>query len=155
MTTVAPESLQFEHRELSEALQKASSAGGKTGKAARDVMAVLEPHILIEQEYAMPPLCEIARIARGEITPGMAHYIEKSESFKAELPHMLEDHKLIVAALRGLMQAATAEKQYGAVQFAQKMIQHAQLEEEVLYPAAILVGEYLRLKLAGDGSDAT
>jgi hypothetical protein len=24
---------------------------------------------------------------------------------------------------------------------------HAQLEEEVLYPAAILVGEYLKLKL--------
>jgi ferritin len=102
----------------------------------------------------MPPLSEIARIARGEIRPDMERYIEKTDAFKAELPHMLEEHKLIVAALRRLMQAAAAEKQQGAAQFAQKLIQHAQLEEEVLYPAAILVGEFLRLKMAGHGPEA-
>jgi hypothetical protein len=152
MATQAPESLQFEHRELSDALQKAASAAGKTGQAARDVLDVLAPHILAEQEYAMPPLSEIARIARGEIRPDMERYIQKTEAFKAELPHMLEEHKLIVTALRRLMQAAAEEKQQGAAQFAQKLIHHAQLEEEVLYPAAILVGEYLRLKMAGNVS---
>ena len=152
MTGEAPECLQFEHRELSEALQKAASAPGKTGQAARDVLDVLAPHILAEQEYAMPPLSEIARIARGEITPDMQRFIEKTDAFRAELPHMLQEHKLIVNALRRLMQAAAAEKQQGAAQFAQKLIQHAQLEEEVLYPAALLVGEYLRLRMAGNGS---
>ena len=152
MATQAPESLQFEHRELSDALQKAASAAGKTGQAARDVLDVLAPHILAEQEYAMPPLSEIARIARGEIRPDMERYIQKTEAFKAELPHMLEEHKLIVTALRRLMQAAAEEKQQGAAQFAQKLIHHAQLEEEVLYPAAILVGENLRLKMAGNVS---
>ena len=152
MATEEPESLEFEHRELSDALQKAAAPPGKTGKAARDVLDVLAPHILAEQEYAMPPLSQIARIARGEITPDMGRIIEKTDAFRVELPHMLEEHKLIVAALRRLMQAAAAEKQHGAAQFAQKLIQHAQLEEEVLYPAAILVGEYLRLKMACDGS---
>jgi hypothetical protein len=32
--------------------------------------------------------------------------------------------------------------------FAEKLALHAKTEEDVLYPAAILVGEYLKLKLA-------
>lgn len=147
MATKTPESLEFEHRELREQLQKAMDAPGQTGEAAREVMKVLAPHILLEREFAMPPLSRLAQIARDEITPDMAPFIDKTDAFKAELPRMLDEHKLIVGALRALMQAAAAEKQPGAAQFAQKMIQHAQMEEEILYPAAILVGEYLRLKL--------
>jgi hypothetical protein len=35
---------------------------------------------------------------------------------------------------------------------AQKLIQHARTEEDVLYPAALLVGEYLRLRQSTAGS---
>lgn len=147
MSSKTPESLEYEHRELREHLEKAAASPGRTGEAAREVVNVLLPHILLEREFAMPPLAALARIARGEITPDMEGFIDKTDAFKAELPRMLDEHKLIVAALRGLMQAAVAEKQQGFAQFAQKMIVHAQMEEEVLYPAAILVGEYLRLKM--------
>ena len=123
------------------------AAPGRTGEATREVVKVLEPHILLEAEFAMPPLTILASLARGEVTPDMARFIDKTDAFKAELPRMLDEHKLIVAALRNLMQAAAAEKQQVAAQFAQKMIMHAQMEEEILYPAAILVGEYLRLRM--------
>jgi hypothetical protein len=147
MAAKIPESLEFEHRELHEQLEKAMASPGRTGEAAREVMKVLEPHILLEREFAMPPLSSLAQIAWGEILPEMARFIGRTEAFKAKLPRMLDDHKQIVAALRNLMQAAAAEKQPGAAQFAQKMIMHAQMEEEILYPAAILVGEYLRLRM--------
>lgn len=147
MASKSPEALEFEHRELREQLEKAMASPGRTGEAAREVMKVLEPHILLEREFAMPPLACLAQIARGEIAPDMRRFIDKTDAFKAELPRMLDEHKLIVNALRTLMQAATVEKQPGAAQFAQKMIQHAQMEEEILYPAALLVGEYLRLKM--------
>jgi hemerythrin superfamily protein len=39
------------------------------------------------------------------------------------------------------------EKHVGFAEFARKLILHAQMEEEVMYPAAILVGEYVRLAL--------
>lgn len=148
MANRTPESLQADHRELREHLEKAAACPGRTGEAAREVMKVLGPHILLEQEFAMPPLCALERLARGDITPDMARFIDKTDAFKAELPRMLDEHKLIVETLRILMQAATAEKQPGAAQFAQKMILHAQMEEEIFYPAAILVGEYLRLRMA-------
>lgn len=147
MKIVVPESLQYEHRELREHLEKAAAAPGRTGEAAREVVQVLMPHILLEAEFAMPPLTILPRLAAGEITPDMARFIDRTDAFKAELPRMLDEHKLIVAALRTLMRAAAEEKQPGHAQFAQKMILHAQMEEEILYPAAILVGEYLRLRM--------
>ena len=142
-----PEALEFDHRELREHLDKAVAAPGRTGEAAREVVKVLQPHILLEAEFAMPPLTILPRLARGDVTPDMARFIDKTDAFKAALPRMLDEHKLIVEALRTLLQAATAEQQPGSAQFARKMIMHVQMEEEVLYPTAILVGEYLRLRM--------
>jgi len=59
---------------------------------------------------------------------------------------LLEEHKVVVAALKNLIAAAEAEKKPEHARFAEKLMLHAQTEEEVLYPAAILVGEYLKLR---------
>ena len=147
MKSDVPEALRIEHEEFREQLQKAVDAGGSTGEAARGVLKVLHPHILLEQEFAVPPLALLPRLAAGEIDPEMSKILAKTDVLKSELPRMLDEHKLIVAALRKLMQAATEEKLFGFAKFAQKLILHAQMEEEILYPASILVGEYVREKL--------
>ena len=95
----------------------------------------------------MPPLTLLPRLARGEVTPDMRRYQKLAETLKAELPRMLAEHKLIVDALGELMRAAQEEGYTGYAQFARKMILHAQMEEEILYPASILVGEVLRARL--------
>ncbi len=142
-----PEVLRIEHEEFHDELAKATKASGKTGEAARAVMKVLFPHVLLEEEFAIPPLTLLPRLAQGQVTPDMARMLSKTEMLKAELPRMLDEHKLIVVALKNLLQAAMSEQQTGYARFAQKLILHAQTEEEVLYPASILVGEYLKLKL--------
>jgi hemerythrin superfamily protein len=147
MNTEIPEALQIEHEELREQLGKAAAAGGKTGEAAQRVMKVLHPHILLEEEFAIPPLTLLPRLARGEVTPDMRRFLSQAETLKGALPRMLAEHKMIVEALRGLMQAAQEEGHTGYARYARKMIVHAQMEEEILYPASILVGEYLRGKL--------
>ena len=139
--------LSVEHKVMQEDLARATRAGGQTEKAAWQVTRVLFPHVYREEEFAMPPLLLLPRLARGEITPDMEGILVKTEIMKAELPRMLAEHKAIVTALRKLLQAATAERHTGFASFAQKLIQHAQMEEEILYPASILVGEYLKLKL--------
>jgi hypothetical protein len=147
MKTEAPPGLKSGHRELHEELERAAQAGGKTGAAAQQVLRTLHPHILLEEEFAMPPLGLLRRLAAGEVTPDMAGILRTTDTLKAELPRMLDEHRLIVDALTKLMQAATSEQQTGYARFAQKLILHAQMEEEVLYPAAILVGEYIKAKL--------
>ena len=142
-----PQALQTEHQELHEEMVKATKLGGETGAAARGVVKVLFPHVLLEEEFAIPPLSILPALARGELTAEMARVLPKAEMLKAELPRMLDEHKLIVQALQKLLQAASKEQHSGYARFAQKLILHAQMEEEVLYPASILVGEYLKLKL--------
>lgn len=139
--------LSAEHKAMQEDLARATRAGGETEKAAWQVTRVLFPHVYREEEFAMPPLLLLARLARGEFTPDMESILSKTEVLKAELPRMVAEHKVIVTALRKLLQAATGEGHSGFASFAQKLILHAQMEEEILYPAAILVGEYLKLKL--------
>lgn len=139
--------LSMEHKAMQEELARATRAGGETEKAAWRVTRVLFPHVYREEEFATPPLLLLAQLARGEITPDMESILPKTEIMKAELPRMLAEHKAIVTALRKLLQASMAEGHTGFASFAQKLIQHAQMEEEILYPASILVGEYLKLKL--------
>ena len=142
-----PHVLQMEHEELHEEIWKATKLGGETGEFAKAVVRVLLPHVLLEEEFGIPPLSVLPQLARGEITAEMAEVIPRAERLKAELPRMLEDHKLIVAALRDFLRAATKEGHSGYARFAQKLILHAQMEEEVLYPASIVIGEYLKWKL--------
>ena len=142
-----PSVLRTAHEELHEEMVAATRLGGETGAAAQAVVRVLFPHVLLEEEFGIPPLSLLPRLARGEISADMASVLRWTELLKAELPRMLDEHRQIVAALKVFLRAATAEQHSGYARLAEKLNVHVQLEEEVLYPASIVVGEYLKLKL--------
>lgn len=142
-----PSSIAAEHHELHEELASAIKSGGKTGDAAKIVEQRLSSHFEKEEEYALPQLALLAPLAKGRVSPDMKPAIELSDKLKADMPRMLEEHKAIVEALNTLKEAAKAENKMQAISFAEKLSAHAQNEEQVMYPAAILVGEYLKLKL--------
>jgi hypothetical protein len=90
----------------------------------------------------------LVALSEGKFEAGMADVLKMTDSLKPELRTMLAEHKEIVAALAKLVDAAKAESKPDIVHFAEKLMLHAQTEEQVLYPAAILVGEIVRSKLA-------
>lgn len=147
MNPRVPQSLKLEHEELHSELARATKAGGKTGEAAKAVAEVLHNHFLKEEEFALPPIGLLSALARGEVDEEMRDVLVMTERLKADLPEMLGEHQAVVAALEQLTAAAEKEKLPEHARFAEKLMLHAQTEEEVLYPAAILVGEYLKLKL--------
>ena len=142
-----PKSIKLEHEELHEDLEEATMESGSVGDAAKAVQEVLQPHFLKEEEFALPPLGLLSKLSNGQITPEMKIAIAMADKLRAELGQMLSEHREIVARLKTLTEAALKENKLEYVQFAEKLSLHAQTEEEVLYPAAILVGEYLKLKL--------
>ena len=142
-----PQPLKAEHEELHAELAKATKVRGKIGDAAKTVAEVLHPHFVKEEEYAMPPLGLLPIIARGKISMEMWEALMMTDKLKAELKQMLKEHKAIVGALKKLAAIAKKEKKMEYARFAEKLMLHAKTEEEVLYPASILVGEYLKLKL--------
>ena len=149
MNLEIPGSLKAEHEELHEELVRATRAGGKTGEAAQVVAKVLHPHFVKEEQLAMPPLGLLGALAAGRMPPNVEEVVKLTNDLKKELPAMLKEHENIVVALDALANAARQENKQAAQQFAEKLKQHAKTEEEVLYPAAILVGEYIKLKLKG------
>ena len=146
MALTSPPSLKHEHEELHAELVSATKAGGKTGPAAQAVARALHPHFVKEEEYALPPLGLLTMLADGKLPPDRDAVITMTERLKKDLGHMLHEHKVIVIELHKLMEAAKSENKPEYVHFAEKLNLHAQTEEEVLYPAAILIGEYLKLK---------
>ncbi|MCG5485468.1 MAG: hemerythrin domain-containing protein [Sinorhizobium meliloti] len=142
-----PESLTAEHSALHAELVDATKAGGRVGEAAREVARRLHPHFIREEEFALPPLGLLGALAKGTLIPEMADVLTLADRLEAELPGMLAEHEQIVAALGELVAAAKAENKPKFVEFAEKLILHARTEEEVLYPAALVVGRYVRLLL--------
>lgn len=139
-----PRPLQIEHDELHAKLALATKLPGETGEAARTVAKLLHPHFVREEENALPALGLLKALAEDRVTSEMEHVVALTDKLKAVLPEMLDEHKMIVRALSALVAAAKAEKQEEAVAIAEALTLHAQTEEDVLYPAAIVVGAYVR-----------
>jgi hypothetical protein len=143
-----PKPMKIEHDELHADLVKATKAGGQTGDAAKAVAKVLHNHFVKEEEYALPPLGLLTALSEGKFEPGMTEVLKMTDKLEAELPTMLSEHKDIVVALEKLIAAARAENKLNIVHFAEKLMLHAQTEEQVSYPTSLLIGHYVKSKLA-------
>jgi hypothetical protein len=147
MNFTIPKAIKEEHDELHAELASAIKCGGKTGSAASVVAELMHPHFVKEEEYALPPLGLLDELSAGRIDRSMRDVLVLTDRLKSELSSMLEEHKAIVAALETLTTSATEEAHPEIAAFASKLIHHAVTEEQVMYPAALLVGEYVRAKL--------
>lgn len=147
MTPRIPEPLKAEHDELHAELVRATTLPGQVGEAARAVAALLHPHFVKEEEYALPPLGLLPAVARGAVSGDMRAVLAMTDKLTAELPEMVAEHEAIVGALRALADAAERDGQPEVARFTARLILHAQTEEEVLYPAAIVLGAYLKARL--------
>jgi iron-sulfur cluster repair protein YtfE (RIC family) len=145
-TVEIPKSIQVEHEEIHSTLVEATKAPGRVGAAARELAQVLHPHFVREEQIALPPLGLLAPLAAGATVPEpvLAKVLEMAEALKAELPRMLEEHQRIRAAVEKLATAARAELAVKYEKLAEQLALHAQTEEDVLYPAAVLVGQIIR-----------
>jgi iron-sulfur cluster repair protein YtfE (RIC family) len=147
MKFTIPLPLQREHEALHERLRQATQAGGEVGEAAKTLARLMHPHFVKEDKIALPPLALLAPLARGEWFADMAEVLTLTEQLEAELPQMLAEHQTIVAALERLREAAQRAGRMEIVAFAEALVEHAHTEEEVMYPAAVLVGQIVRQRL--------
>lgn len=138
-----PSSLAAEHRELHAALSRAIAVGGEVGNAAEELERALAPHFRREEEIATPPLGLLPRLATGEATAEMRSVLPMTEALERELPQMLREHDAIRQAVQKFRTAADRARLPEYVRFSDELAAHARQEEEILYPAAVLVGRYV------------
>jgi len=148
MNLTIPLSLSNEHDELRRELQLAMRVEGPVGEDARAVASELSLHFAKEDEHVLAPLGLLAEVASGRVAPEMTAAIAMADSLRAALPEMRAEHERIRSALERLRRTADHEGRPRIAAFAERVMRHARTEEEVLYPAAILLGEYLRFRLS-------
>ena len=104
----------------------------------------LPHHKLIAFQLAL----ELEKDAVALIDKMMQACVEEGDTATREwlAPKMLEEHVRIHAAVADLRAAAEAAGAEAQVELADELALHARTEEEVLYPAALLVGDLLRAR---------
>ena len=143
-----PASIRAEHAEIHSELVRATRLSGRVGAAARALDSVLYPHFVREEQIALPPLGLLVPLSRGEFTPSMRAVLPMTDSLRVELPRMMKEHIAIGAATTRLREAARAAGNKPVADLAAKLALHAESEEEVFYPAALLVGDVVRARSA-------
>lgn len=145
-----PGSLKVEHEHLYEELKKAARVQGKVGMAADKAFRFLQPHIRKEEEFALPELDVLPSLAEKNMNEQeLSGVIKLCDRLKQDMPAMLEEHRRIMECMQELNDVATREQKPEYAHLAKAFMHHIEVEEQILYPAALLVGEYVRLKLYG------
>jgi hypothetical protein len=86
-------------------------------------------------------------IDQGEAEPWMAELLPLADELRAALPTLKQEHRAIREALEALRTEAWAEEHREYAFLAQRLKHHLQIEEEILYPAALVTAECVRGRL--------
>ena len=140
-----PKTLTDTHRDVKRGLARAVEAGGRTGQAAKEAAKLLRPHMEREERLVLPLLALLEPLARRTLQPDAREVLPLLEALKDELPEMLREHGFILPALETLAAAGRSERHGEVIKLCHDLEIHARAEEEILYPAAVLAGEYVRL----------
>lgn len=142
-TVQVPKSLASEHHEILETLARATHEPGELGRLAVALEQALGPHFVREEQIAAPPLGLLPMLAHGPATAEMRAVLPMTQALETELPRMLEEHGAIRNALARFRAEAVKASKPDYVRFCDTLAAHALQEEEILYPAAIVVGRYV------------
>ena len=144
MSLQIPASLLNDHEAIRATLRRAIREPGATGEAARQLKLFLDGHMMREEKFAFRPLSLLPALARGEAPPTLPDALRLVDGLAKEIEQMRTEHALIAGALRRLAKDAQGEGKTEYVGLAEELLKHQHLEEEIIYPAALAVGELAR-----------
>jgi hypothetical protein len=102
-------------------------------------------HFLREEKFLVPLLELLPALATGERGPHPSRAAKMLQGLKPALDQFAAEHAALAGALRELMVAAEAAGKAEYFDLAEELMLHNRTEEEVLYPAAMVAGNFVRL----------
>ena len=147
---LVPSSIQQQHDSLLNKLSVIALLRDSTGKLAIRLQELVTHHFKEEEDYVLPALGVLPLLANGKLPDESKELIRLIDKFKSNLAHMIAEHQLIKAYLTELAHMAHKENHPEIVEFEKELHKHASEEEEVFFPTALLVGDYLKLKLPSE-----
>lgn len=141
-----PSSIKEEHEYLLDKIHRIKLLPDSTGLAAGKLNDLMQHHFKEEEDMALPALGLLPLLSAGKLPDQSKEIIELCEKLKAQLVHLDVEHQLIKAYMDELMKVAIKENHPEVTELEQALQKHRKTEEEVFFPTAILIGEYLKLR---------
>ena len=141
-----PHFIKEEHEHLLGELKKLTLTKDSTGRVAARTREFMQHHFQEEEDYVLPPLQTLPSLASEIIPEHSAEIIRLTEKLRSQLTHMNAEHQMIMAHLSELKQAAAYDNHPDITWLEEQIYKHAKAEEEVYFPAAIVIGGYLKQK---------
>jgi hypothetical protein len=142
-----PDALRLDHDEIRAELARATLEPGSIGTAAMRVARCCLPHFEHEEKAVFPALDLLHDLSLGNVRPEMADVLPLISEFSARHDALGDQHQSIISAVEALLQAANKEKNREIADFAYNLRLHERIEDEVIYPTVMLIGNYVRERL--------
>jgi hypothetical protein len=143
-----PQSLRVEHDDTLNQLTTLARRPGRVGMEARKALVLYKRHLQREEEFILPPLTLLPQLADGKASADMKWAIAMAERVKAEREQIFQEHTQITDAMNALATAAQKAHDTAALDFAHTAVADSLNDIELLEPMAIIVGEFLKVKLS-------
>ncbi len=144
MQLKVPKAIVHGHANLIIELHEVIALGGKIGEKAKQLQAEMAPHFKKEEEYALPPLGLLIAFSEQKWEINAEEAIRMAENLELRLQEMKDDHAEITKTLNELKSLGEEEGNFIVKMFVKSLTVHMEMEDEVLYPATILIGNYLK-----------
>jgi len=151
-----PQSIAYEHEQIIKELSNFAKREVAHAAAVQKALIVIKAHYAKEEAFVLPPLALLPNIAKGAISKnmtlkGMEPAIAMADRTKAALPELQNEHLQITSLMNDLIEAGKADHDEELTQLATRVAIQSLNDVEVTQPTAILIGDYLRLRLAKGG----
>jgi len=139
-----PDALLLGHDEARADFVRASKHGGRIAKAGERLAQLCLPHFEHEEGIVFPVLALLPDLERGTLRRRMMELMPLISDFRAMQDAMRGHHQEMASALEEFLQAAHREKSREFTDFAHNLRAHERIEDEVIFPRVILIGNYLQ-----------
>lgn len=135
-----PKLLDDEHEELMGTLRKIGDRKNSTGKAVKELLRILEPHFEKEERVAMPLLGALPLLTSESRIENLKEIAGFREPLLQEYQSMFREHKSLTPLIERALSEARKERINDAVEVLEMLVHHVRIEEDILYPAALVAG---------------
>lgn len=143
MQLETPISLQLDHEVLLSKLNEIASTESNVALNAKNVADVFRAHFRREEKTVLPQLSLLMTIVEGQWSIDTKEALLKNNILIKEFQELKGEHQKIHKAAEEMVKVSLKENNKEAKKIAEEIILHIQIEEEVSYPAILLINKYL------------
>jgi hemerythrin superfamily protein len=135
-----------EHEEILEQLEEASAKNTATSKVFREMLGKFRHHLGEENDTIVPLLSYIKERTNGKAVETNGIYFSAEQKFNSNFDIMIKEHRIIQDLISKVQEQLKANPDEQSSNLSKTLLDHIELEEEFLYPAAKTAGEIMRLE---------